>query len=436
MALLPRLIYGAAINYADTVAPTVSGVSSAKANGTYGVGEVIDIDVTFSKAVAVTGTPQLTLETGATDRTANFLSASGAVATFRYTVQSGDTSSDLDYASTSALALNGGTIKSLSGVNATLTLASPGASGSLGNAKAIVIDTTAPLLTSATIPSAGTSISILFNSVVNIGAGGNGGFTTTMSGGAVTWTYASGASSNTLVYNASRTIAAGETCSAFAYTQPGNGVEDVAGNDLASFTGQQAAVTNSSTAGGGASFSDNFTRANSNPLSNPGSGGTWTNGTTNWGSSRIVSNQLHGNSASVISFARMATPTFTANQKMTITLAAIGIVQGPLVRTASSTDGSGYYAQIGADNVSLGLYRVSDNGGNGTYTQIGSTYTLGVAVAIGDTIEIGVNGTTLTVKHNGTTRITQTDGTYSTGQPAALNLTTGAAISLAVGADA
>lgn len=142
MANVFRPTFGAAVNYADTAAPTVTGVSSAKADGTYGAGEVIDIDVTFTKTIAVTGTPQLTLETGTTDRTANFLSASGATATFRYTVQSGDTSADLDYASTSALALNGGTIKSLTGVDATLTLASPGATGSLGDAKAIVIATT------------------------------------------------------------------------------------------------------------------------------------------------------------------------------------------------------------------------------------------------------------------------------------------------------
>ena len=140
MALLPRLTFGASINWADTVAPTVTGVSSTKADGTYSTGEVIGITVTFSKAVYVTGTPQITLETGTTDRAVNYTSGSGTtVLLFNYTVQSGDTSSDLDYASTSALALNGGTIKSITGVAATLTLASPGASGSLGNAKAIVI---------------------------------------------------------------------------------------------------------------------------------------------------------------------------------------------------------------------------------------------------------------------------------------------------------
>ena len=44
---------------------------------------------------------------------------------FTYTVQAGDTSSDLDFTSTSHLSLNGGTIKDLAGNAATLTLASP-----------------------------------------------------------------------------------------------------------------------------------------------------------------------------------------------------------------------------------------------------------------------------------------------------------------------
>ena len=143
MANVFRPTFGAAVNYADTVAPTVTGVSSTEANGTFGVAAVIPITVTFTKAVNVTGTPQLTLETGTTDRVVNYTSGTGtATLTFNYTVQSGDTSADLDYTSTSALALNGGTIKSLVGVDATLTLASPGAVGSLGNAKAIVISTT------------------------------------------------------------------------------------------------------------------------------------------------------------------------------------------------------------------------------------------------------------------------------------------------------
>lgn len=126
-------------------AATVTGVSSTIANGSYKVGQVIPVTVQFDKAVTVTGTPQLTLETGATDTTVNYTSGTGTdTLTFNYTVASGNTSADLDYVATNSLALNGGTILDAASNAATLTLASPSTSGSLGNAKAIVIDTTAP----------------------------------------------------------------------------------------------------------------------------------------------------------------------------------------------------------------------------------------------------------------------------------------------------
>src|SRR6185503_5068610 len=70
--------------------------------------------------------------------------------TFNYTVQAGDTSADLDYVSTSSLTLNGGSIQDAGSNNATLTLPSPGAVGSLGANKDLVIDTTAPTVTNVT----------------------------------------------------------------------------------------------------------------------------------------------------------------------------------------------------------------------------------------------------------------------------------------------
>ena len=79
----------------------------------------------------------------------NYSSGTGTtVLTFNYTVASGHTSSDLDYSSTSALALNSGTIKDAAGNAATLTLASPGATNSLGANKAIVIDGVIPTISS------------------------------------------------------------------------------------------------------------------------------------------------------------------------------------------------------------------------------------------------------------------------------------------------
>ena len=106
----------------------MQSVSSSTANGTYKAGDVITINVVFSEAVTVNtsgGTPQLTLETGSTDQTISYTSGSGTdTLAFSYTVQNGDTSSDLNYKATSSLALNGATIKDSVGNNAALTLLS------------------------------------------------------------------------------------------------------------------------------------------------------------------------------------------------------------------------------------------------------------------------------------------------------------------------
>lgn len=139
-------------------AATVSSVGSTTANGTYKTGDTINITVTFNTAVDVNGSPLLQLETGTTDHNAvyNAVTSSPTVLVFDYVVQSGDTSADLDYKSTTSLVLNSGTIRNAgTSVNATLTLASPGAANSLGDAKAIVIDTTAPVNTTG-YPKAGT----------------------------------------------------------------------------------------------------------------------------------------------------------------------------------------------------------------------------------------------------------------------------------------
>ncbi|ODR85069.1 putative Ig domain-containing protein [Shewanella xiamenensis] len=133
----------------DSTAPTVSSVIASTANGTYKLGDSISIQVNFSEVVNVTGTPQLTLETGTTDRAVNYTSGSGTSSlTFSYTVQAGDNNSDLDYVSTSALALNSGTIRDAASNNATLTLATPGAANSLGANKALVVDGVTPSVTS------------------------------------------------------------------------------------------------------------------------------------------------------------------------------------------------------------------------------------------------------------------------------------------------
>src|SRR3569623_645665 len=133
----------------DGTQPRVLDVTSTTANGSYNADDTVSVSVTFSKAITVDttgGTPTLSLDGGGT---ATYTSGSGSTTlVFTYTVAGGEDSGDLDYAATSALSLNGGTIKDSGGTHqdAVLSLAAPGASGSLGANKDIVIDTTAPTL--------------------------------------------------------------------------------------------------------------------------------------------------------------------------------------------------------------------------------------------------------------------------------------------------
>lgn len=134
----------------DNTAPAVAWVDSTTADGIYKAGDVIAIQVVFSESVTVTGTPQLRLETGTTDRVINYASGSGtSTLTFHYTVQAGDSSADLDYQGTTALVLNGGSVMDAAGNPAMLTLPEPGQVNSLASNKAIAIDAVPPTTTIA-----------------------------------------------------------------------------------------------------------------------------------------------------------------------------------------------------------------------------------------------------------------------------------------------
>jgi hypothetical protein len=113
------------------------------------------------------------------------------------------------------------------------------------------VDTTPPTLSSATIGTDGETWTLAFNENVTIGAGGSGGWAVTMSvAGSVGLTYSSGDGTSSLVYTGDTVVNSGETVSSgLDYTQPGDGIEDTSGNDLANISSH--AVTNNSTQGGG-----------------------------------------------------------------------------------------------------------------------------------------------------------------------------------------
>ncbi len=105
-----------------TTAPTVTSVEITSDpndddrdgdDATYAIGDAIQATVTFSADVTVTGTPQLTLDVGGTDKTADY-SATDSTATqlvFAYTVAANDADTDGIAIAANQLALNGGTIK-------------------------------------------------------------------------------------------------------------------------------------------------------------------------------------------------------------------------------------------------------------------------------------------------------------------------------------
>ena len=140
----------------DAIAPTVQSVYSTVPDGTFGLGFTIPVRVVFDEPVTVTATPQLTLSTSsAPNAVIDYVSGSGTSSlTFNYTVAAGQSSADLDYFSTSALALNSGTIRDLAGNNADVSLPSPGALGSLGDNNNIVVDSNVPSVTSVGATSA------------------------------------------------------------------------------------------------------------------------------------------------------------------------------------------------------------------------------------------------------------------------------------------
>ena len=133
----------------DTTAPTVTGITSTAVDGTYLLGAVIPVKVQFSEGVNVTGTPTLQVNAGsvASPRLVTLTYASGSGSsdlTFTYTVGTGDNTAALDIASTTALALAGGTIKDGAANSAVLTLPAPGAAGSLAANRTLRIDAVAP----------------------------------------------------------------------------------------------------------------------------------------------------------------------------------------------------------------------------------------------------------------------------------------------------
>ena len=88
---------------------------SPAGDGTYELGETVEVQVEFDKAVTVTGSPQVALTIGAETRHGAYSWGDDRHAHFSYTVQAGDRDEDGISIPAKALSLNGGTIKGADG---------------------------------------------------------------------------------------------------------------------------------------------------------------------------------------------------------------------------------------------------------------------------------------------------------------------------------
>jgi hypothetical protein len=131
---------GSAKPTATGVAASVTSISSFQPSGVFVAGGVLSVRVNFTKPVTVTGSPLLKLQIGARQADATYSSGTGTTAlVFAYTIRDNDSASWIDVASTTALALNGGTIKDSAAANATLTLPAAGTPNSLSVARSFQV---------------------------------------------------------------------------------------------------------------------------------------------------------------------------------------------------------------------------------------------------------------------------------------------------------
>ena len=88
---------GHKVEGSDTTAPTVSSVAITSDPGdddSYGLGDAIQVTVTFSEDVTVAGAPQLELDSDGTAKIADYSSTDGAAVVFSYTVAQDESDAD------------------------------------------------------------------------------------------------------------------------------------------------------------------------------------------------------------------------------------------------------------------------------------------------------------------------------------------------------
>lgn len=216
---------------ADT--PTISSTTPTGTQSCTGESDDYTIGVTASSSIGVTGC-NACLENGTTCTSETSYASMGISLTqsgsnWTTTVTTNCNSTDVKY---NAKCTNGTNVSS----NAVIAYSTQSSS-----------DVTNPTLHGSTVPvlgSTGRNLTITFSEIVQIGAGGSGGWTFTTGGNPVTINYKSGSGTTALVYQASECIV-DDTVLTLDFAQVTDGIQDASGNILLTI-GDAVSVTNDS----------------------------------------------------------------------------------------------------------------------------------------------------------------------------------------------
>jgi len=144
--------------YSDTTAPTVTGFTSTNGSGSYKEGVQLNITANLDKAVVDGSSITVVLSTGSNETVVLTAAAIGTTMVGTYVVPSGVTSGDL--AVSSFAVTTGKTVKSIYGPLLSNTTLPNGAN--LNDALDIIIDTSAPATTIASVAYSGADNQIVF----------------------------------------------------------------------------------------------------------------------------------------------------------------------------------------------------------------------------------------------------------------------------------
>ena len=222
--------------------PSIDTDTDGRAD-TYALTEQIEVQVTFDEAVAVTGTPRLQIKLAPTsgERWADYASGSGGTAlTFAYTVATGDRSSSGVAVTGDTLQLNSGTITATATGNATAVLHHAGLAHDPAHkvdATRTPPDTIPPELQRAAVN--GTTLTLTYDEALDTGSMPAASAFSVMEGGLAVGLAATtpvAISGMTVTLNLAGAVEAGRTVEV-SYTAPtANPLQDIDGNDAASFS--------------------------------------------------------------------------------------------------------------------------------------------------------------------------------------------------------